>query len=117
MTSRPQECTRSPFLPVPQCLHLALLRVPDASFNVVLEEKGGKKEFNNVQLWRLREGGRGWGVLGSGRDRFRGCVEPGTAQARTAVSSTRTQEELTLAGPVRENRPPRRLPPPPSCTS
>lgn len=30
-------------------------------FNVALEEKGGKKEFNNVQLWRLREGGRGGG--------------------------------------------------------
>lgn len=68
-------------------------------FNVALEEKGGKKEFNNVQLWRLRVGS-GWGVLGfRPRIKFMDVWSLGTAQARTAVSSTRTGR-ADIVGPV-----------------
>jgi hypothetical protein len=52
-------------------------------FNVSLEEKGGRerKEFNNVQLWRLRKGSKEGGVRVQTEDQVYGCVELSAAQA------------------------------------
>ena len=81
-------------------------------FNVALEEKGGKKEFNNVQLWRLREGGRGggWGVLGlRPRIKFMDVWSP--AQRRPELQPpAHAQEELTLLALCGKSPPPS-LPP------
>lgn len=41
----------------------------------------GKKEFNNVQLWRLRKGSWGGNVRVQAEDQVYGCVELSAAQA------------------------------------
>lgn len=64
--------------------------------------------------------GKGVGGVGSVRvqaeDQVYGCVEPSAAQARTAVSSTRTGR-ADIAGPMWKIAPSLAASRPPSCTS
>ena len=66
----------------------------------------GKKEFNNVQLGRLRKGSWGWGVLGF-RLRIKFIDVWSSAQHRPELQPpAHVQEELTLLAPCGKSPPP-----------
>lgn len=68
-----------------------------------------RKEFNNIQLWRLRKESRVRGVRVQAKDQVYRCAELSTAQTWTPASSSRTGR-ADIAGPVWK------ITPPPACS-